>query len=59
MRAKSGSLTDIASSVMTNKSERELEKIKKESIVRRRGTLEDQITQMYAPKPQQQEEKSE
>jgi len=59
MRAKSGSLTDIASSVMTNKSERELEKIKKESIVRRKGTLEDQITQMYAPKPQQQEEKSE
>lgn len=57
MKPREGSLTDIASSIMTNKSEKELERIKQEKIVRRSGTLEDQISSMWAPKPQETENK--
>ena len=59
MKPRTGSLTDIASSVMTNKSEKEIERIKKESVVRRSGTLEDQISNMMRPKPPEKPESQE
>lgn len=52
METRKNSLTDMAASVMINKSEKEIEKIRQEGIVRRTGTLESAITHMYDKKRQ-------
>ena len=50
METRKNSLTDMAAGVMTQKSDKEIQAIRKEQIVRREGTLEHQITHMYAKK---------
>lgn len=53
METRKGSLTDVATSVIVNKSEKEIEKIRQEQIVRRTGTLEDSISNMINPKQEE------
>lgn len=47
METRKDSLTDVATGIMTNKSEAEIEKMRQEAVVRRTGTLEDAIAGMY------------
>lgn len=53
METRKGSLNDVATSVIVNKSEKEIEKIRQEQIVRRTGTLEDSISNMINPKQEE------